>query len=136
MLTTARPSSARLSTVSSMESASRPRSAVLKYLRQRIKELEQELEDKRVRLFDSEEARAELEARVEEKALEAIVLTPESSSSDSESQNESSSNEEGGLEAESGANGFAEGEHRRVFPQNSHFHFVFSTFQGSVCRNH
>ena len=91
-----------------------PRSAVLKYLRQRIKELEDELEDKRVRLFESEEARAELEARVEEKGM---VLTPESSSSHSVAQDEESSDEEEEIIVEEQTGGDNEGEHRMSFPR-------------------
>lgn len=114
MLTTLNASSARLSTASSLETAPRPRPAVLKYLQQRIKELEQELENKRVRLFESEEARAELEALVEG---HGIVLTPESSSADSAAQDEDSLGEE--EEEETGAEerieGANEGENRKSF---------------------
>ena len=117
MLATLSASSARLSTASSMDSTSRPRSVVLKYLRQRIKELEQELENKRVQLFESEEARSELEARFEGYKT---ILTPESSSAESVVQSEDSSEDSSEGEQGSGAEerneGAAQGEHRKSFP--------------------
>ena len=77
----------------------------LRYLQQRIHELEQELENKRVQLFESEETRTALQARL---AGNETIFTPESSVASSVKQIEYNvENEEdlGEREEEEGSSG-------------------------------
>lgn len=77
----------------------------LRYLQRRIQELEQELENKRVQLFQSEEARGELEERL---AGSGSILTPASSTTGSVRQIEyhtENDGESGEREGEGGSSG-------------------------------